>query len=131
MIDVCCALIVDEGGKIFAAQRSKTMKLPLKWEFPGGKLEDGETAECCIVREIEEELGIAIQILNRLVSNEHHYDDFSIRLIPFVCQTAAKTVSLKEHADCRWIEPEELLTLDWAEADVPVVHAFLKLVALK
>lgn len=105
------------------------MKLPLKWEFPGGKLEDGETAECCIVREIEEELGIAIQILNRLVSNEHHYEDFSIRLIPFICTTTVTVVSLKEHVDCRWLEPEELLTLDWAEADVPVVHAFLKLVA--
>jgi 8-oxo-dGTP diphosphatase len=126
MIDVCCALIVDESGRVLVAQRSERMKLPLKWEFPGGKLEEAETAECCIVREIEEELGIAIQILNRLTSNEHHYDDFSIRLIPFVCKTRSNTVSLKEHVDCRWMEPEELLTLDWAEADVPVVHAFLE-----
>jgi len=126
MIDVCCALIIDENGRVFVAQRSETMKLPLKWEFPGGKVEAQETAEACIVREIEEELGIAIQILNRLASNEHHYDDFSIRLTPFVCKTTTTTVSLKEHVNCSWVKPEELLTLDWADADVPVVHAYLK-----
>ena len=126
MIDVCCALIVDENGAVLVAQRSEKMKLPLKWEFPGGKIESGESAEQCIVREIEEELGIAIKILNSLPSNEYHYDDFSIRLQPFLCKQLSGIVSLKEHAAYLWLSPDALVSLDWAAADIPVLEHFLK-----
>lgn len=65
MIDVACAIIIDDEGKVLAAQRSESMSLPLKWEFPGGKLSKNETAEDCIVREIQEELNISVTIIMR------------------------------------------------------------------
>jgi len=87
MIEVCCAIIV-EGDKILATRRSHGMHLAGFWEFPGGKIEPGETAEACIIREIREELNIEIKVENRLLPVEHHYPEKSIRLMPFMCSTA-------------------------------------------
>lgn len=125
MIDVSCAIIVNEEGKVLATQRSSTMPLPLKWEFPGGKVEPEETAEESLVREIKEELDVEIRILNRLPDNIHSYDTKTIRLIPFICRITAGQIHLREHQEFRWLTPDELFALDWAEADVPVVKAFL------
>lgn len=85
MLQVTCALILRES-RLLCAQRSEAMSLPLKWEFPGGKLEPGELARECIVREIEEELNLQIQVLDRAPSIIHHYDRTKeLELIPFVC----------------------------------------------
>lgn len=120
-IDVSCAVIVDQDGRILATQRSSTMPLPLKWEFPGGKVEPGETAEQSLIREIKEELDIDIEITGQLPSNIHAYDTKTIRLIPFTCRITYGTICLKEHQAFRWLAPHELEDLDWAEADVEVV----------
>ena len=109
------------------------MPLPLKWEFPGGKIEADETAEECLIREIKEELNIEIQITGSLPPNDHQYPDKLIRLIPFICRQKDGEIILKEHADYKWLDAKDLLDLDWAEADVGVARRlreeFLKLKA--
>ncbi|MEO5946485.1 MAG: NUDIX domain-containing protein [Chitinophagaceae bacterium] len=83
MLSVVCAIIYV-GNKILVTQRSQKMKLPLKWKFPGGKLEKDESEIKCIKREIKEELNIEIKIIKRLSSSIHDYKDFKIHLIPYV-----------------------------------------------
>ena len=125
VIDVACALIIDNKNRLFAAQRSSTMSLPLKWELPGGKIELTETADACLVREIAEELNVEIKIVKKLEPNTHNYPSIIIRLIPFVCKQIDGEIELKEHANFRWLNADELLDLDWAEADVPVIKNYL------
>lgn len=126
MIKVTCAIIVNADGLVFAAQRSPTMSLPLKWEFPGGKIEPGETAEACLIREIKEELHVDIEIVASLPANTHQYPNITIQLIPFVCKIITGEIILKEHQDFKWLCKDELLALDWAEADVPIVEYYLE-----
>jgi len=126
MIQVTCAIIVNPlTHQVLATQRSATMKLPMKFEFPGGKIETGETASQCLVREIKEELNLTIAILKQLPANIHHYPDLSIELIPFVCEIRSGKITLKEHHSYVWLDPTDLLALDWAEADIPIVKDYL------
>lgn len=122
MINVSCAIISDNNGKILVTQRSETMKMPLKWEFPGGKIEENETAEECLHREIKEELNIEITVGKTLPIVEYHYMDVSVRLMPFMCRIKVGDVKLTEHVNFVWLEPEKLLTLNWAEADIPILN---------
>jgi 8-oxo-dGTP diphosphatase len=126
MIQVLCAIIIIDT-KILVAQRSKTMKMPLKWEFPGGKLEENESEIDCIKREIKEEINIEIQIQRRLSISEYDYGTFKIKLIPYLANYISGTIQLSEHDDYRLLDKSELLSLDWAEADIPIVEEFLKL----
>ena len=80
-IHVTCA-IIEQHGFILAAQRSATMSLPLKWEFPGGKIDPGETAEECLQRELLEELELHVCLAKRLPNSTHHYPDFVIARSP-------------------------------------------------
>lgn len=123
---VTCAIILNSQKQVLVTQRSSAMPLPLKWEFPGGKIEAGETAEACLIREIKEELDINVEIVEKLRSNDHNYGDKVIRLIPFTCTWLSGEIHLKEHADYKWLDPKDLLDLDWAEADVGVVKEYLK-----
>ena len=127
MIHVLCAIIYIDT-KILVAQRSKKMKLPLKWEFPGGKLEGNESEIDCIKREIKEELNIEIEILRRLSYSDYDYGTFKIKLIPYLANYISGDIQLSEHNDYRLLDKSELLNLDWAEADIPIVEEFLKLV---
>jgi len=102
------------------------MNLPLKWEFPGGKIEPNESPEDCLIREIKEELNIAIEIIQRLEPNKHAYPAINIQLIPFICKTIGGEIQLKEHANFKWLNTNELLDLDWAEADIPIINNYLK-----
>lgn len=126
MIDVTCALIVDNQNRLFTAQRSSTMNLPLKWELPGGKIESNESPEGCLIREIKEELNIEIEIIANLESNQHTYPNITIRLIPFICKQISGNIILKEHANFKWLNTNELLDLDWAEADIPIINNYIK-----
>lgn len=125
MIKVSCAIILNQDEEILVAQRSTKMSMPLKWEFPGGKLEPDETAEECLLRELMEELNIMVQIVKKLPVNVHSYSNFSIELIPFLCRYVKGAMLLKEHAQIKWLHPTELLALDWADADVPIVKNYL------
>ena len=126
MIQVTCALI-EYDDRILCAQRSEKMSLPLKWEFPGGKLEKGETLEDCLRREIKEELGIDIYIKQRLPSNTHEYSKNKIiELIPFRCSLQTSEIDLKEHSKIEWSTVCQLEKFDWAEADIPIVQYYIQ-----
>lgn len=116
MIDVCCALIFDEGT-LLAVQRSNDPNHPFQWEFPGGKTEAGESHQACIIREIREELQIDICPLEKLAIVEYSYPNRAIRLIPFVCKIKEGNIKLTEHADMKWITPDVIDQLDWQAAD--------------
>jgi len=117
---VACA-VIERDGLILAAQRSGTMSLPLKWEFPGGKIRAGERPEECLARELVEELGVNVRIGEALARTTHDYADFTVTLYPFWCDIAAGEITLHEHAAIRWLPPDRLAELDWAEADLPII----------
>ncbi len=123
-IHVTCA-IIERGGRVLATQRSATMSMPHKWEFPGGKIDPGETAEECLRRELLEEIGIQVRIGHCLPASTHPYPTFTITLYPFVCTIEEGEIFLHEHAALLWLPPNQLHTLDWAEADIPVLAAYL------
>ena len=125
VIDVTCALIIDSQRRLFTAQRSHIMSFPLKWELPGGKVESSESPEECLIREIKEEFDINIEIIESLPSNIHSYPTITIRLIPFICKHTNGEITLKEHTNFKWLNTNELLDLDWAEADIPILSNYL------
>ena len=125
MINVTCAIIYF-NDKILVTQRSEKMKLPLKWEFPGGKLEEDESEIDCIIREIREEINIEIKVLEKLSNSIYDYGTFKINLIPFISTYVSGEIISTEHKDYKIIDKSELLGLDWAEADLPIVEELLK-----
>ncbi|UIR57414.1 (deoxy)nucleoside triphosphate pyrophosphohydrolase [Sphingobacterium sp. SRCM116780] len=126
MLQVTCA-IIEHQGKVLICQRSAAMLLPLKWEFPGGKIEQGESMKACLAREIMEELNVTIQVEKGLSMVEHHYPDFSLCLHPFICTLISGDIQALEHAQTLWVDQTALLDYDWAEADLPIVREYLKL----
>ncbi len=126
MIIVTCAIIEHEG-KVLAARRGAAMSQPLQWEFPGGKVEPGESLAACLARDIAEELGVAVAVGERLPDNVHDYGHGKvIRLVPFRCRLLSHAFTLREHHEIRWLLPDGLPGLDWAPADVPVVEDYVK-----
>lgn len=130
MLKVTCAIIQKED-KVLICQRSEAMKLPLKWEFPGGKIEENESKQACLKREIQEELGIEVHVLEELSSVEYQYPDFSICLYPFLCSISNGNIKAKEHAQVKWVAIPELKQYDWAEADLPIVDELVVLLEAK
>ena len=126
MIQVTCAIIVKEG-KVLVTQRSEKMSLPLKWEFPGGKIEKNETSDECLLRELKEELNIEVKIQRKLTAAPYDYGTFSINLIPFIAHYISGEIILAEHKEYKWLSENELKDLDWAPADIPIVEEYLKL----
>ncbi len=125
MIHVTCAIIIN-NSRVLVTQRSETMKLPLKWEFPGGKININESAEMCIKRELIEELDIEVELLERLADCQFEYPTFTINLIPFVARIKGGQLTLREHKAFKWLHPQDLKALDWAPADIPILEQFLK-----
>ncbi len=103
LINVTCAIIIKDGN-ILVTQRSDIMKLPLKWEFPGGKLEVSETEQECIIREIKEELNLNIEIIGKLSCSVFDYGSFNINLIPFISNYKSGEIVLSEHKDFKWMK---------------------------
>ena len=101
------------------------MSHPGKWEFPGGKVEENETPEECLVREIQEELGVTVEILQRLPVHPYTYKSgFSLELIPFRCRIQSGYLAPHQHSEIRWVKKEEIHNLDLAGADVGVLHIY-------
>lgn len=123
-IHVTCA-IIERDGLVLAAQRSAAMSLALKWEFPGGKIDPGESPEECLQRELVEEMGIQVCVGKSLPSSTHHYPKFTVTLHPFICFIESGEIFLHEHAAIAWLPPAALHSLDWAEADLPVIESYL------
>lgn len=119
-IQVVCAIIIWKE-KILVVQRGHQMSMPLKWEFPGGKIEKNETYEACLKRKIKEELNIEILLLKKLSAAFYKYQNINIELIPFVAQYLSGEIILKEHKSFKLLSLTELNCLDWAEADLSIV----------
>jgi 8-oxo-dGTP diphosphatase len=115
-LPVCCA-IIREGGRFLLVQRAEHKAEALKWEFPGGKVDAGETAEDCIRREIQEELGVEINLRGRLRSSFLRDDAKAIKLMAFLATIRAGTLELKEHKALHWARLDELQQFDVCTAD--------------
>lgn len=126
IIRVACALI-ERGGQLLIAQRPAGKALAGKWEFPGGKLELDESPEDCLIREISEELCCVVRITQTLTPVVHHYDSFSIDLLPFVCDVEEGEPQAIEHSAIQWLDLAQLLEHDLAEADIPIAREYLAL----
>lgn len=119
------AAVIEHQGKILAVRRgiSKLHYISEKWEFPGGKMEDGESEQQTIVREIREELHMDIYPKEKLLTVEHTYPDFHLTMHTYLCEAESSTPTLTEHTAYKWLLLAELDELDWAGADVPIVRA--------
>lgn len=120
-IDVVGAVILRDG-LVLAAQRGPAMSMAGKWEFPGGKIEPGETEQESLAREISEELGVAIEVDEHIVTTSYDYDFGTVNLSTYYCALEGSTPTAREHSELRWVEPRQLLSLDWAPADVEAVN---------
>lgn len=117
----------NANEKIFCAQRpgpkpgKEVNETNYKWEFPGGKIEKGETRETALEREIREEFGATIEVGNFIMTVEHEYKNFCITMHAFYCTFLAGSPELKEHLESAWVNPKLLTFLDWAAADIPIM----------
>ena len=127
-LNVAAAVIID-GDRILAAQRSHG-ELAGGWEFPGGKLEPGETGEQAIVREIQEELEVTIGNLDYLCTVEHDYETFHLSMQCYLASILSGEFKEHAHEDMKWLDTNNLWDVDWLPADVKVVRELEKKLGL-
>lgn len=115
------AAIIQKENKILATKRGHGEFINM-WEFPGGKIESGETKEQALVREIKEELNIEISVDKFAIDIEYQYPNFYLFMSCFMCSIKEGSIELLEHNDGKWITKEELNTLNWLPADIDAVN---------
>jgi 8-oxo-dGTP diphosphatase len=121
-IRVTAGIIIREG-RVLAAQRKPSDRLAGLFEFPGGKIEPGETPEACLKRELNEELGLDdVTVIGHYMTVHHQYPFAEIELQIFLCSTSALPTRLDSHELIQWLMPQELLSVEWAPADIPAVE---------
>ena len=114
------AAILNRDGAYFATQRGYG-EIEGMCEFPGGKIEPGESREVALKREIQEELGVDIAIENLLCTTEYDYPSFHLTMHCYLCSIASGEIELREHKSARWLRPEELGSVEWLPADKDVI----------
>ncbi|ANB56260.1 NUDIX domain protein [Anoxybacillus sp. B7M1] len=124
-VRVVGAVIYDEQDRILCALRSPHMALPDLWEFPGGKIEEGEKPEETLVREIREELGCTIKVYEKIEEVHHEYPNVIVNLLTYKAKIIEGEPKAKEHAELKWVPTQDLRSLEWAPADIPTVDALL------
>ena len=115
------AAIIRDGDRIFATQRGYGA-FQHKWEFPGGKLEEGETPQEALQREIKEELDSEVEIKAFFETVEYDYPSFHLIMHCFICTLKSGDLVLKEHESAKWLRKEELDSLDWLPADLGIIE---------
>ena len=121
MKEVTAAIILKEN-QVLVAQRAPGENLEGKWEFPGGKVEPGETPQDCLKREIREELDIEIEVLDFFDESIYTYESGKIKLLAFWCKWISGDITLKVHSQIVWASHYELDSFDFAPADIPLVE---------
>lgn len=117
--------VIKSNNKILCAQRGPGKSLPYLWEFPGGKIEPGETDKEALEREIREELLCKIEVKNKVTTTRHEYDFGFVNLTTFECDLLEGEPSLTEHVAVKWLSVKELATLEWAPADIPAIEILM------
>ena len=113
--------VITRDGLVMCAQRGHEGNLPGLWEFPGGKIEQGESKQAALVREIAEELGCTVEVGDEVTTTTHEYEFGEVTLTTFYCSLVTGTPTLTEHAAIMWLRPDELHTIAWAPADIPAL----------
>lgn len=123
LIEVACLVLRDPNRRVLSTQRPAGKRLGGFWEFPGGKIEAGESAAVALRREILEELNLQVGELRPLQPVEHLYDFGTIRLVPLLSECAEQpAIVLYEHVEARWLALDELDSVEWAPADLPILE---------
>ena len=128
-IDVVCAIIINDKDEIFCCQRGPGRSLEGKWEFPGGKIEEGEFGYDALKREIKEELNSVIEVGLFRGTFDHVYPEMGDKMISmktYDCKLVSGNLELSEHIDSKWLKPCEFDAIEWAEADRPIVELIKK-----
>jgi 8-oxo-dGTP diphosphatase len=120
MLKVACGIIY-KGDTIFIGRRKEGKSMAGKWEFPGGKVEEIESEQNALIRELKEELGMTVRVHEKLGSNIHAYDAFTINLVAYKCSFISATFDLTDHDKFEWVLPCNLKDYNLAEADIPLV----------
>lgn len=127
VVQVAAAIIENDRGEILLAQRAEPEALRGLWEFPGGKVEDGESLHEALIREITEELALEIRIRTFLGEFPYSYSGGTIHIQAFVASAQGNEFKIIEHLDVRWVRAEKIKDYPLAPADEPVLQAYLKL----
>lgn len=119
--------IIEFDGKILCMQRDKGKfdYVSYKWEFPGGKIEEGETKEEALKRELREEMEMDVDITEHFLDISHEYADFTMNMYCFKCKAKSEEFVMNVHHDFKWLPLSEISSLDWAPADLPAVKKLL------
>ena len=125
IIKVIGAIIKNNENEILCALRSKDMNLSGFWEFPGGKLEKGESPENAIVREIHEELNCDVEFNSLFSATTYEYDEYIVNLMIAKCNLISGQPSAREHAKLLWLPIDYIESLSWAPADIPAVKKLI------
>lgn len=114
--------VIIEDGKVMCAQRGPAKSLPYKWEFPGGKIEKGESPQESLIREINEEMECDVKVGKQVEHTVYEYDFGIVHLTTYYCELIEGKPVLTEHISIKWLSPSELGSLDWAPADIPAIE---------
>ena len=123
-ITTVAGVIKNQNGEILCTLRDqgKYEYVSFKWEFPGGKIEQGETNHQALSRELMEELEIDVKIGDFFYQVEHDYPDFHLSMAVYECQLISKEMKMNVHKGLKWLAPKDMMSLEWAAADIPVAE---------